>query len=407
MHDYPAMYDTIPPPKGEPEIAHIFSDEKFIDSARYYFELVAPGASQYFLVSEDVSAIKYIKTFNPQKIDAKTARESSFVEKLNGFRAIVFHSMRPLHIDILKLINKDPKVAWVGMGFDYLPLLYRNTKELFQANTYRLYVKPSLRKPVHQRIFRYLKKVAGSSRDPYKEAVYALGRTTIFSPVLEREFRLISQEFHAVRGKYLRWNYGMNAKLVDNIDDAAVVFDENILIGNSADPRNNHIETFELLSNYELGKKRIIVPLSYGSKNYAKFVMDHGRHFFGSRFEPIMEFMDYASYIRKINSCSYVFMNHNRQQAGGNILIALFSGAKLFLNQRNLFYEDYLQMGIGDEVLACMNEDGVDIHSNTAFEYLKLTRAILKKERGTEQQIANTQNLVDSITLQPQAPVAF
>ena len=64
-------------------------------------------------------------------------------------------------------------------------------------------------------------------------------------------------------------------------------------------------------------------------------------------------------------------------------------------------------MGIGDEVLACMNEDGVDIHSNTAFEYLKLTRAILKKERGTEQQIANTQNLVDSITLQPQAPVAF
>lgn len=90
-------------------------------------------------------------------------------------------------------------------------------------------------------------------------------------------------------------------------------------------------------------------------------------------------------------------MNHNRQQAGGNIIIALFAGAKVFLQEKNLFLSEYRNLGLDHHVLGKITEGSIDIRANTAIAHLKDTRRILKVERGTERQIENTHLLLDSI----------
>lgn len=180
------MSDRITPLLGTLKIAHIFNDEKFIDSAHHYFELVAPGASQYFLVREDYSAIKYIKTFSPERIITKEARSRSFLDNLNKCDTVVFHSMRPLHVKLLKLLDNRVPVVWVGMGFDYLPLLYTNPIDVYQKKTYELYVKPSSTQPIHRSLYKYFTNAIGIARNPLEDAIYALGRSTFFTGTRKR-----------------------------------------------------------------------------------------------------------------------------------------------------------------------------------------------------------------------------
>ena len=58
----------------------------------------------------------------------------------------------------------------------------------------------------------------------------------------------------------------------------------NILIGNSADPSNNHIDIFEKIKNFNFKNKKIIVPLSY-PENYeyyiAKVIIKGEKNFWG------------------------------------------------------------------------------------------------------------------------------
>lgn len=108
----------------------------------------------------------------------------------------------------------------------------------------------------------------------------------------------------------------------------------NILVGNSADPANNHIDVFRWLldSGINFEGRKIIVPLSYGgSPKYCQVVKDYGRDYFGEQFVPIEDFMPYDEYIETMHSCGTVIMGHLRQQGAGNITAALAIGATVYL----------------------------------------------------------------------------
>lgn len=106
----------------------------------------------------------------------------------------------------------------------------------------------------------------------------------------------------------------------------------NVLIGNSADPSNNHLEILELLNRFNNEDIMIYCPLSYyGDQEYISKVVKKGNDIFGDKFIPILTMMTTQEYAVFLNEMDVAIMNHRRQQGLGNIMPLLFLGKKVFL----------------------------------------------------------------------------
>ena len=104
-----------------------------------------------------------------------------------------------------------------------------------------------------------------------------------------------------------------------------------IMVGNSADPSNNHLEVFEKLIPHLEKDIKVIVPLSYGDKNHARRVMDAGAEMLGVNFTPLTEFMSFEHYLALLAELDIAIFNHKRQQAMSNIITLLGLGKKVYL----------------------------------------------------------------------------
>jgi hypothetical protein len=112
-----------------------------------------------------------------------------------------------------------------------------------------------------------------------------------------------------------------------------------ILVGNSSSVSNNHLEVFDLLARHDLGDRKIVVPLSYGSPTYRDRIIQAGQAMFGARFVPLVDFMSLDQYNATISSCAIVIMGHRRQQGVGNIATMLYKGARVFLHENTTTYQ--------------------------------------------------------------------
>ena len=234
-------------------------------------------------------------------------------------------------------------VLWIGWGYDYYGLL----NDAFPAGLLGpattaalLHLQPrtSLGPPGAMRASEL--SVARPYAKPSQADRQALSRIDYFSPVLEDEFRLVRRHQPGFSARYLCWNY---ATLEDDLappdssgGTAQAGVGPNLLLGNSATPTNNHLEAFELIrKRIDLQGRKLVVPLSYGDPHYAELVIHVGRQQFGNAFVALRDFMARDDYIALLASCGVVVMNHRRQQALGNLLIAGQMGARCFLDPRN------------------------------------------------------------------------
>jgi dTDP-N-acetylfucosamine:lipid II N-acetylfucosaminyltransferase len=117
----------------------------------------------------------------------------------------------------------------------------------------------------------------------------------------------------------------------------------NILIGNSADPSNNHLEILKILEPYKEGRIRIYAPLSYGPQAYGREVEKTGQQMFGEKFIALTDFMVFDKYLELLGKIDIAIFNHDRQQAMGNIIPLLGLGKKVYMRRnitpRRLFDE--------------------------------------------------------------------
>ncbi|HPH11995.1 MAG TPA: TDP-N-acetylfucosamine:lipid II N-acetylfucosaminyltransferase [Thermotogota bacterium] len=116
-----------------------------------------------------------------------------------------------------------------------------------------------------------------------------------------------------------------------------------ILLGNSADPTNNHIEMINKLSKFSSENLVIICPLSYGNKDYANRVIEYGKSIFGGKFVPLLKLLNVNEYSRILNVVDIAIFNHDRQQAGSNITALLYLGKKVYIRKNTTtwqYFED-------------------------------------------------------------------
>lgn len=105
----------------------------------------------------------------------------------------------------------------------------------------------------------------------------------------------------------------------------------NILLGNSSDPSNNHIEALEKLRPYAAENVQVFCPLSYGNAEHAKKVADYGKNIFGDKFIPLLDFMQFDDYKKLLSKIDIAIFNHDRQQAMGNTNTLLGMGKKVYM----------------------------------------------------------------------------
>lgn len=119
----------------------------------------------------------------------------------------------------------------------------------------------------------------------------------------------------------------------------------NILLGNSADPSNNHIDVLEKLRPYAAEDIKIFCPLSYGDAEYAKQVAGYGKSIFGDKFNPLLEFMKFDDYKKLLARIDIAIFNHKRQQGMGNITALLGMGKKVFMRSDITSYHAIRTLG--------------------------------------------------------------
>ena len=120
----------------------------------------------------------------------------------------------------------------------------------------------------------------------------------------------------------------------------------NILLGNSADPSNNHREILDRLRQYVKNDTLIYCPLSYGPQSYAKEISDYGKLLYGNRFIALLDFMKLEEYKILLASIDIAIFNHKRQQAMGNIITLLGMGKTVFIRSDITSWQTLAEMGL-------------------------------------------------------------
>ena len=205
--------------------------------------------------------------------------------------------------------------------------------------------------------------------------------------VLPDEFNVIKKEF-SLDAEYIDYNYGVNKfNSFSNIP-----LGDSILIGNSATSSNNHLDVFDIIKGTN---KKVIVPLNYGAYDYKKYkelVMSEAMRIFRSSFTAIEEFLPLNDYRELTLSCNTVIMYHVRQQALGNVFMALFQGMRVFLNSKSLTYSYLKDKGM---IIFDLNQDyelaGIELNQEDKL----INKQIVLNLRGREVIKEKTRSIIN------------
>lgn len=341
------------------KIIHLLEDGPFATKAIDLFDAACPGENRYLINSRGDSTIpaKYAKYANAV-VGCGNDEYGRHIQGLSEATLVVVHNLLASYkIELIKGIAKGPRVHWLSWGGDlycapglrysiYGPLTERYLAERLSAKG-RLLRHISRRVPIADVLFDRLG--YGSAGALYREIRGIAHRIDSASAVIDSEQEIIAERFSR-KIDYYPFVYGALDDYLDRslLDECRSKAGERyILIGNSAYPSNNHLETFEIIAGRdEFRDSRILVPLAYGDPEYAKYIVSRGRHYFGSRFEPITQMLPLNAYLELIAQSGIVLMNQIRQQAVGNLLPLLYLGKPLFMNSSSLVYKTFRAWGL-------------------------------------------------------------
>ncbi|MGE0090007.1 MAG: TDP-N-acetylfucosamine:lipid II N-acetylfucosaminyltransferase [Bacteroidales bacterium] len=379
---------------------HIAFDSIFLDYTIEQFETIIPGNSQYFIdVPNTEYNIKHIK--NVEKINTIVFNDpkikDSFIRDLNNEHIVILHCLNQNMIDIVNKATSDNMFVWIVWGAEVnsLPLLSKNNYQPYTKRILKQINNPSLKSILYQKFPKFhqlLYKIKNGQIHPTVQKIKAINRINYAGIFVKEDFDIFNSTYHF----NLKWLWYCYYNIEDTVGAELPNINQsnNILIGNSSNPTNNHIDAFHWLKEHELGNRKIFCPLSYGtdSTTYVENVIKEGTHLFGDNFVPLKDFLPLEKYNEILATCSLIIMNQTRQQAVGNIITSLWNGAKLFLNEENPVYKHLIKIGVkvysiqnnlcisNQTILASLNEKDILDNRNVLMKYFS-KNAVLDRTR--------------------------
>jgi dTDP-N-acetylfucosamine:lipid II N-acetylfucosaminyltransferase len=362
----------------------ICNDLKFPVKIRRKYDEIDPGNHAYVIIKVrpdqaewEEEGFDYVVT--PDELDL-------LIRSRSDWEGIIINGLLFGLFAYLPVIPKDLPTAYFIWGVEAYVSVFSLSSKLFAPRTRRVLESW----PTRIRIF--LSSMIGPRARLRRQSreVSKIVDVACFSIREEVEF-FIEKGVLPRSVRYHRANVG-RGHVISEASSLVRVTGQNILVGNSADPHNNHLDTFAWLvgQNLDLSDRKIIVPLSYGGDDaYKKKIISEGHESFGNSFAPILEFLPMDDYMRLLSSASCVVMNHYRQQGAGNIFIALKHGSSVYLNERTTLSRGLKRLGfrIGDVSEGCELRSFSDDDLNHNYA---LFRNFFSRERSYE----NTKQLL-------------
>ncbi|WP_129594601.1 TDP-N-acetylfucosamine:lipid II N-acetylfucosaminyltransferase [Seramator thermalis] len=319
-------------------ILHIFPDDKFFDSVSDTFDEIDMIHNTYLFYISDISyKFKYIKKTYKLKIVHDRKEYLNFFSN-PSFDVVFFHSLPEYNYNLINYTDPGKIIIWWSWGFDIYDSEH-GLKALIPIDLYKPLTKnyiKQFRDSINMKFIRDL------ILKPFflKKRGKAISRIDYYSPVLPIEYELMKKNsfFHAKL-----FLPGGPSKILKNIPLHNFTSNQNILIGNSATPSNNHLDILNIIKDFSLKSRQVILPLSYGDQNYADFV----KQYLPSHLNNVIlqNFLTKEEYNSITDNCSHAIFGNIRQQSLGNIHMCLRNGTKVYLFKDSLVYKQLTKNG--------------------------------------------------------------
>ncbi|MEQ5634073.1 TDP-N-acetylfucosamine:lipid II N-acetylfucosaminyltransferase [Providencia manganoxydans] len=309
------------------KILHIAGIDKFIPS---FIHILEKNFDKRIHTVITIGEIKNNAGFNNlNTINFPTTKNISaivnIIKALNSHEKIILHGLflKPMIMMLCLMPWLHKKCYWVVWGGD-------------------LYYHQLANKNIKYKIIELFRK-------------FLISRVGGFITYIDGDYQK-AQEWYGAKGKYYECImypsniYNCGKLTTNNIDNLNISHCNkvNLLVGNSADPTNNHKEIFEKIIKLDFEKlvNRIYCPLSYGNPEYAEDIKLIGQSIFGDKFHPLMNFMPLDEYNKILDEVDIAIFAHNRQQAMGNTINLLGRGKTVFMRSDTSSYQLLTKLGL-------------------------------------------------------------
>lgn len=318
-------------------ILHCVIDEKFIAGMMRLFDNDRRHYNSYVYVTNNSQQSTFLEGLGVKSLDFE-----SFLQIACKNDVVILHSLSAIPLHVVTKIPTKCKVVWFAWGFD----LYSGVKPIIKVKKYNNETMSFMR---GQR--KSLKKSLVNAYIYCYRSIYlerALSRIDYFSGVYPYEFELVKKTHKLFEASKLDFYYGdIDFFIKDTVDKHIVHNKKIILIGNSADPSNNHHDVLTLLKKVGIPQdSRIIMPLSYaGTPKYKEWIMRYADSLFPGQVNTLQSYLPFKEYNEIISGCKVAVFFHERQQASDNVFLQLKLGAKVYMSESCQAYH-YLK-GLG------------------------------------------------------------
>jgi len=301
------------------KIYHIHTDFKFLyDSYRFESDMFE---NQLVFIGEkndsntDYHSSALFFSGNDNSVD-------SLIKTLEDADLVVFYALCDKKIKVLEKLPTQIKTAWRFFGYE----LYGSRHDLmYSKKTIEILYK---KKSYYFSLFFGLNFFYKNIRRRIRSAKDLEYMKKIDFILLFAEEEYIYLKKHWKVPEFLKLNLD-EFLTEDNFSNA----DNKVIVGNSRNSFNNHLDIIDLISNHH-SSSEFLFFLNYGSK---------GRYYLEvmNRIQKLSNCIVYDEFLGKqefeqIYSTSSAFvLNSHRQMALGNIFLAVKYGLKLYMNDKN------------------------------------------------------------------------
>lgn len=320
------------------DFLHIVYDEKFIDEMIYFMNDVG-GLHQFVCcVWSKPTTLQYIKS---DLIITETKEEIVKRIKQGEYHTIMIHYMQAWCYNFVEEVPLGKKIIWSAWGGDLYettlfnkPILTINLWMPLTKNLIKTYSKPK-HLPIPKQIKKLIKNFICLDLINQKRIFQKIDYV---STVLPSEFDLLKKKI-GFRAQYIPFQY---VNLHSEGDVAYVDTNANdILVGNSADSTNNHLDIIALLKKRHITND-LFIPLAYGDQEYKNRILPF---LVASNIKLQTTYIPKIEYSHRLSLCKAAIFGHIRQQALYNVNRMLMQGSKVFFFKNSMVYQFYKSLG--------------------------------------------------------------
>lgn len=358
---------------------HLVQDDKFIQTVIPAFEKRTDIISNYVYYRWKHNVpLQFVQKWEKIRV-IDDCKEMIAELQSDNYDVLYLHSLSISLWQLLKYVPAEKKIIWWSWGYDiYSPGPYGIRNNFLTIKTI-LPITEAAQRNLNTVINKLknlcISTIMGIMWHHYKR--YIAQRIDYFRPVFHTEYDLMRlvKDFRAKEFYFPR----LDSKIVNHADYPVNATEGSIQICNSATSVGNHLDVWESIKRFVPQERKIIMPLSYGSKQYASFVKKQigSEH---KNIETLEHFLPREEYFKLINQCTYFVHGAIRQHAMGNIYNALLSGRKVFLFKDSIIYKHLIKSGFIVFAIEEIDEDSF----NTPLTMEQLNKNIMAREREIE-----------------------